>query len=86
MKGEGSGKEWRLGGGRVGEESPAVQDVGNKFSLGAPDRHACSSGGQLHAHSKGTWLENLFGKMEATATGFQEAGIVAGPHGVRKAG
>lgn len=60
-------------GGRVVREW-CVQDVGNKFSPGTPDRQARSLGGQFFARgSKETLLENLLSKMEAAATEFQEA-------------
>lgn len=69
MKGRGM---WRSGDKREG-------------GRGAPAWHACRSGGQFCAHSKGTLFENLLSKMEAAAVGFQRPGIRAGPHGAGKA-
>lgn len=66
--------KWGEGtGGREERARRRVQDVGNKFGIEPPDRHACNSGGRFCAHSTGTLFENLLSKMEAAATGFQEA-------------
>lgn len=49
-----------------------VQDVGSKFSTGAPDRHACGSGGLL-CTQQGDFVWKSAQHGGSSATGFQKA-------------
>lgn len=73
MRGEGSeGGERELEGKEGGWREQRVQDVGNKFRPGPPTGRPAAPEGR-HSNQE-TLLENLLSKMEAAATGFQEAG------------